>query len=329
MALFPTTYSTLSSPALAKELTEKYGLADARCQFLVRGVADTYRVDTHRARFILRVYRSSHRKLEQIEAEVKLLLALKQSDVSAAYPIEDKTGQFIQQLDAAEGIRHAVLFTYAPGDVVAILNPGQLRLLGQQMANFHNVSTTLDLGTSRWKFDVNTTLVNPLRMTETAFAEDPEGYVMLKEKSEQVRRQLGRFNTSTFSSGYCHFDFLSKNFHFEGDHRLTFFDFDFFGYGWTINDVMTFWVQLCLDVHFGRMKQFDADRAYEIFVAAYRDHRAINDEELAAIPYLSLGFWLFYLGFYTTHDQFYPLLTNPHLKARTTMIRQLMNRYVG
>jgi Ser/Thr protein kinase RdoA (MazF antagonist) len=75
------------------------------------------------------------------------------------------------------------------------------------------------------------------------------------------------------------------------------------------------------------MSESALQEAFPIFLRAYREVRAVSDEEIAAIPFLSLGFWLYYLGFYTTHDQFLPLLYNPHLKARTNLIRQIMERY--
>jgi len=138
--------------------------------------------------------------------------------------------------------------------------------------------------------------------------------------------KLATLYTPAFSMGYCQFDFLPKNFHFEGD-SITLFDFDFLGYGWLVNDVMTFWQHLCLDVHFGKMTQDAADEAYDIFLRAYREIRPLSEQELAAVPYLSLGFWLFYSGFHTTHDLFHPYVQPQHLKPRFGMVRQLMDKY--
>src|SRR5579871_2733512 len=120
-AIFPTTYSTLSAEALAAFVTEKYQLPGLHGQFLTRGVGDTYLLQNGDTKYILRVYRASHRNLEQIKAEVALLQALHQFGVSVARPISDHTGATIQTLHAAEGERHAVLFTYAPGESVRAL----------------------------------------------------------------------------------------------------------------------------------------------------------------------------------------------------------------
>jgi Ser/Thr protein kinase RdoA (MazF antagonist) len=90
---------------------------------------------------------------------------------------------------------------------------------------------------------------------------------------------------------------------------------------------MTFWQHLCLDVHYGKMTQETANQAFATFVTAYRQVRPLSEEELAAIPYLGLGFWVFYLGFYATHDHFLPLLQHPRLQTRVQLIRQLTEKY--
>lgn len=323
---FPATYSTLCPIALSTLISEKYELGTVQCKFLVRGVGDTYLVQSSKDRFILRVYRSSHRSLPQIKEEVALLLALKQADISVSYPMLDFSGEAIQQLDAVEGERHAVLFSYAPGHAVKVLNEDQLRSLGREMARFHNVSSTLKLGEERWNFDLETTLFNPLELLKPAFAQDPEGYAWLHQAAKHVEKKLSQLNTSGFSKGYCHFDFLPKNFHFENN-SITLFDFDFMGYGCLVNDLMSFWQHLILDVYAGRMTKEAATNAYTIFLDGYREYRPVSEQELAAVPYLSLGFWLFYMGFHTTHDQFYAFSQPSQVKLYTGFLRHIVETY--
>jgi len=326
--IFPTTYSTLCPVALASLIADKYGLENVTCTFMMRGVGDTYHVETKNGRFILRAYRSSHRTKPQIRAELDLLLALKDAHVPVAYPIHDRSGTVIQSLDAAEGKRHVALFSYAPGKVEHTLNENQLRELGRQMARFHKVSASIKLEDPRWNFDLETTLYKPLQLLEPSFAGDPETYTWLQEATKKVTTGLARLDTSGFSTGYCHYDMLPKNFHFDGD-SVTFFDFDFMGHGWLVNDLMTFRQQLLLDVHFGKMTQDAADLAFAAFVSAYREVRPLSEQEEAAIPYLSLGFWLFYSGFHTTHDQFCLFIQPGNLKQRFGFVRGMLGRYLG
>jgi Ser/Thr protein kinase RdoA (MazF antagonist) len=324
--IFPASYSTLCPNALAVLIADKFNLTHVSCKLLVKGVGDTYLVETPATRFILRVYRSSHRSLPQIKEEVQLLQELKRAGVSVSYPVADAKGGVIIKVNAAEGERHAVLFSYAAGTTVKLLDENQLRNLGQEMARFHNVSAKLSLGEERWVFDANTTLYKPLELIRPAFVEDPAGYAWLEKVVNQVNDKVYSADSSTFSKGYCHFDFLPKNFHFEGE-AITLFDFDFMGHGLLVNDIMSFWQHLMLDVYTQRMTGEAAREAYKVFLVAYGEHRPVSTEELALVPYLSIGFWLFYMGFHTTHDQFYVYTQPGQVKAYTAILKHIVENY--
>jgi Ser/Thr protein kinase RdoA (MazF antagonist) len=238
---FPASYSTLEPTALAGLVSEKYGLSHVNCQFLLRGVGDTYLIETsgpvpgRAGRYILRAYRASHRNSAQIRAEVELLLALKRAGVEP-------------------GVAHG------PGEAGGMGKPGEA------------VGTSDPGGASggRWRFDPETTLFGPLANLEAYFSEDPVGYA------------------------------------------------------WLVNDIMTFWQHLVVEATLGRMTRQAADEAFALFLAAYQSCRPVSQQELEAIPYLSLGFLLFYMNFHTTHDQFYPFIQPAHLKLRLGLIQQLM-----
>jgi Ser/Thr protein kinase RdoA (MazF antagonist) len=331
--LFPASYSTLSSLALAEFIRERYGFVPVECKMILRGVGDTYLVTTvaqaDRAgtQFILRVYRPDQRSLSQIRAETDLLLALKERDIPVSWPIADSSGLVIQSVDAIEGTKHLVLFSFAPGRSVVKLNEKQLYNLGYQMARFHLASQTIELADKRWSFDVETTMFGPLEDLRDAFAENAEGYAWMQQAAKNAREKLEQLDADSLPFGCCHFDLLPKNFHYDGD-AITFFDFDFFGYGLLANDIMVFWQHLCLDVHFGRMTRDEADRAYAGFLSGYQDVRPVSRRELSAVPYLSLGWWLFYMRFHSTHDQFYPLVQPALFKLRVDLVRKLMEPYV-
>jgi Ser/Thr protein kinase RdoA (MazF antagonist) len=334
--LFPISYSTLSAFALAAFIQEKYGFPSVRCKMILRGVGDSYLitaapgagqdVEGSDSRFILRVYRPDQRSLSQIMAEIDLLLALKLRGVPVSWPIADRSGAVIQAVEAGEGMKHMVLFSYAPGRSVLKLNEKQLYNLGYQMARFHEASRTIELQDKRWTFDLETTLFKPLERLRSFYADDSERYAWLQRAASSAKEKLEQLNAATLPAGFCHFDFLPKNFHFDGD-AITFFDFDFFGYGLLANDIMVFWQHLCLDMHFGRMTQDEGKQAYHLFLKGYQDVRPVSRRELAAVPYLSLGWWLFYADFHTTHDQFYPLVQPAQLELRNDLIRKLMEKH--
>jgi Ser/Thr protein kinase RdoA (MazF antagonist) len=227
-------------------------------------------------------------------------------------------------LAAAEGERFGVLFTFAPGRVVMDLSDAQLRTVGREMARLHNFTAGLTLQHSRPGYDLETTLRRPLLVLEPAFRDYPEGYAELQAIVDQTIAKLERTDTAAFSYGYCHYDFLPKNFHFDADDQLTFFDFDFAGPGYLVNDVMTFSVHYFLHRLHQKASSEEAARAFAVFVAAYREVRPLADAELAAIPYIGVGFWLFYFEFaYRNFDDWSNTFFGPrYLRERVGWIKQ-------
>lgn len=325
-AHFPVSYSTLSAPALASLIEKTYSLNQATCSLILRGVGDTYEVNTTTGKYILRVYRPTHRSLAQIQEEVDLLCALTEEEVSVAAPVAATDGSYILSLNAPEGTRHAVLFHYAPGIVLNSLRPSQAVALGREIAKFHNVSARYSQPGHRWSFDLTTTLDTPIRQLTPYL--DSDSLAWITQTADMVKERLAAVDTSGFGTGLCHFDLLPKNFHFDGD-KITLFDFDFLGHGWLVNDLMTFKQQLWLDVLMGRLTSEDAENTFATVIQGYREVRTISDEELSVIPLLAPGFWLFYSGFHTTHDQFLPFIQPAHLTQRIGMLRKLFAPYLS
>jgi Ser/Thr protein kinase RdoA (MazF antagonist) len=83
MQLFPVTHSTLSQNALLTEVVPLYlGQAANNCRLLVRGMNDTYLVQSRQGQYILRVYRYGWRTPSDIQHELELLLYLHHRGVS-------------------------------------------------------------------------------------------------------------------------------------------------------------------------------------------------------------------------------------------------------
>lgn len=325
MPIFPTQYSTLSAPHLGKAIQERYGLKDLHCRYLLRGVSDTYQLDGPGEQYILKIYRDAHRSLSEIKGEVELLNLLHAGGARVSYPIRDSKGEQIQRFQAAEGKRYGVLFSYAAGQPALHPTDTQLTATGLEMARLHNIAAGIKLSNPRRSYDHHTMLLQPLSRLKPAFRELPEEYAYLQETAAAVIRQLDSMDTSAFSYGYCHYDFLPKNFHFDAQDQLTFFDFDFAGKGWLVLDVMSYWIHFAMYCVLGRLTREEADRKFQVFLNAYRMVRPLSGAEEAAIPYLNLGFWVFYFGFhYDNFDDFSTSFFNSRfLKERVSLIKQI------
>ncbi|MBL0740047.1 phosphotransferase enzyme family protein [Chryseolinea lacunae] len=321
--IFPTQYSTLSSKALKDYLAQRYALNVLACRYLLRGVSDTYVIECPNEKYIFKLYRDAHRSLTEIKGEVALLEALTQKGAKVAGVVADAQGQTVQALSAAEGTRHGVLFKFAPGKNVYDLTPNQLTVLGHEMAFIHNITATLTLPFARKAYTLHTTLTQPLEVVKPFFRDFPEGHAALVAEAAYATKTLEELGSDTFGQGYCHYDYLPKNFHFDEHDNITLFDFDFAGWGFLANDLAAFSIHLYFHMVHKKITQEEAASAFHTLVRNYRQYRPLSDNELLAIPALGVMFWLFYLGFQCENfDDWSNTFMGPrYLRERTATIQ--------
>jgi len=328
--IFPAQYSTLSAAALKDYLIDVYLLdPSTTCRLLIKNVSDTYILENQNQKYIFKIYRDAHRKHNEIEAEVELLTILKTNGNSVSYPITDKNGKQIQQFNAIEGLRNGVLFSFAEGKVILDLENAQLVQLGQDIATLHQSTSSIKLNNARPIFNFKTTLFEPLRDLKPHFTGMQKEFEYLTNIADKVVRKFEGFDTSKFSYGYCHYDFLPKNFHFDEAGKITFFDFDFAGEGYLINDLMTFLNHYFFHQLNNLISKEQADKDFETFLNAYQKVRPLTDDELKAIPYLGITFHIFFLKFfYDNYDDWSnAFLTPRYTKHRITLIKKWEEMY--
>ena len=115
--------SVLSPAYLEWALQAHYDIGTwQECRFWLRGLNDTYRVQTSTGVYILRVYRTEVAEAD-VRYELSVLTALKErlgssehTEVGDFIPTKDQTGYTM--LDAAEGKRAAVIFNYIEGQKI-------------------------------------------------------------------------------------------------------------------------------------------------------------------------------------------------------------------
>ena len=329
MTIFPTQYSTLSAVALKDALSSRYDIAFTQCKYLLRGVSDTYIMESGAEKYVLKIYREMHRSQAEILGEVELLNALHAGGARVAAPLPDRDDNYLQPFQAAEGIRYGVVFTFAKGVSLQQMSDEHLRTVGREMARLHEITTTVTLQNPRPTFDFETTIRKPLRTVAPAFAGLEPEYEYLNRTADTIIQTLESFDLSSFTYGYCHYDFLPKNFHFDSEDNIMFFDFDFAGKGYIANDLMTFWAHFALHVDFKRISEDEAGRAFHVFLQAYREIRPFSEEEQRAIPYLSFAWWVFFMEFHYEHfDDFSnPYFSPRFIKERVALIKRITERY--
>lgn len=330
MNIFPTQYSLLSAKALKDVIEKEYGFHEMSCRLLIHNVSDTYILENTDAKYVFKIYRDAHRKLEEIKGELELLNILKQGGANVSHPVKDLEGNEIQAFNAAEGTRYGVLFSYAYGEVVADMTDDQLTVLGTEMAKMHQLTANLELGYPRGVYSLNSMLTLPMETIKPAFKGLEEEYTYLQEAVSLVYDKMERMDLDSFAYGYCHYDFLPKNFHFQENGMLTFFDFDFAGKGHLVNDLASFYAHYFLQVLFNRMTQEEADRAFQVFLEGYRKIRPLSETEVSAIPYFGFAWWIFYFKFHYDHfEDWSNFFFGPKfIKERVGWIKKWMDWYI-
>jgi Ser/Thr protein kinase RdoA (MazF antagonist) len=324
--IFPTQYSVLRADAVGDHIAIMYGITVNVCTFLLHNVSDTYIIESGNKKYVFKIYRDAHRKEHEIRDEAALLSCYKENGARVAYALPNLQGDMLTVFNAAEGRRFGMLFIYAVGAPVYDLNDVQLRLLGKEMAVLHTISATMQLENTRKKYTIESTLSTPLVTIKPAFKNLPDEYAYLGETTQTVIKQMNKLPLQDFSSGYCHYDFLPKNFHFQGDDKLTFFDFDFAGKGYLINDITTFYIHYFFDVITGKRTRNEADRCFKVFLNAYRQVKSVTDDEIKSMKLFGFGFWMFYFGLHQENfdDWSNYFFTERFVKERVGIIKKWM-----
>ncbi len=297
--LFPVTHSILSAKALMMNVLSAYDTADfGACRLLSRGLNDTYEVTTSKGeQYVLRVYRTNWRSLDDIAFELDLLNHVSAKGVACSSPVPQRDGTFVQTVDAPEGKRHVVLFTYASGKEPSYEETLEAQALayGKATAQFHNAAQDFRSPYSRPSLDSEYLIDAPMTTIGPLLQHRPEDWAYLQALVNKIRHRLSMLPPDELEMGVCHGDFHGGNAHISESGVVTFFDFDCCGLGWRAYDIAVFrWS--------ARLRGKEKER-WESFLQGYTEERHLADADLRAIP-LFIGIrhiWL--LGLHTGNGQ--------------------------
>lgn len=291
MAYFPVSNSNLSATHLGLFICEKYDhAAGTRCRFIRAGVNDTYLVEDAADRFVFRVYSLNWRTEKEISEEIRLLGLLREKNIPVAYPIADRAGNMIQVLNAPEGDRFGVLFSYAKGEKLPIYSPAIHEQIGVVLGKLH--AATRDLPLERVVYTPHVLLAEPMEQIKKFLAADTPEWAFLESARDFITGQLLRADDSRLRRGAVHLDLWYDNFNISQEGDATLFDFDFCGNGWLCLDLAYYVLQLT------NLEKEESERALKLesFWRGYESVVPITEEERRLIPMLGVSLYIFYLG---------------------------------
>ncbi|MBD3904025.1 phosphotransferase [Chryseobacterium sp. Ch-15] len=323
MSTFPVIASTLSQTELGKFISEKYQLKEYfDCKLFRTGVNHTYFMLGTHTKYVVRVYCYNWRTKVEIQQELELLNLLKENDLSISFPIPDKNGHLIQEINAPEGLRYAVLFTFAEGEKMRFMTNETCFAIGSVMAKIHNITASKKIERINYNSDV---LMNKAyNKLNLFFSDDLDEMKYIKQITSKISKNFEESNLSENQKGIVHLDIWYDNLSVHKENEITIFDFDNCGNGLLILDVGYF----CKQLFFIESDKNEYEMKVESFLNGYKKERSLSEEELKLIPEAGASIFVFYLGVQAQRfDWSNIFLTENYLKMFVGRIKNWMEYY--
>ncbi|MES2702279.1 MAG: phosphotransferase [Bacteroidota bacterium] len=284
--VFPVIDSTLSPRHLEIWIAEQYGFNNVTCSLLKTNMNHSYLVTTNDEKYILRIYNHKHRSALQVSEEVGLLNNIKNT-VNVSYPISNSKGLFVQEINAPEGARYAVLYSFAKGKKRRHLTTEFNYNIGVEIGRLH--VATHNKFIERIQYSNQTLVQWAYKETAKYISEELEEMKFI-QNSEAVLANI--FSKFPLRAGVVHLDIWYDNMNIQDNGTVTLFDFDNCGNGWLILDIGYYLMQ----IFYTEPDKATYEKNKLALIDGYRSVIPVSDQELELIPYAGLAIWIYYLG---------------------------------
>ncbi len=319
MANFPVTTSTLSAKELGDFVKDNYSLNESfECKLFRTGMNHTYFVSNQETKYVLRVYSHNWRTKTEIIEELQLLKLLNDNNLNVSFPIKDKNGVLLHEINAPEGNRFVVLFSFAKGDKVRFMDKETCFAVGSLMAKMHTL--TLNKTIDRVSYAKESLITLPYEHLKQFFSDELPEMEFIKNFGETFRDS----DFDNIQKGVVHMDIWYDNMAVVNENEVTIFDFDFCGNGWQILDIAYF----CKQLFFIEQDKKEYDLKVQSFLNAYQKNRKLSEKEIELIPQAGAAVFVFYLGVQAQRFDWYNIfLTENYLKMFVGRIQAWLNYY--
>ena len=291
MPTFPVSSSILSTTHLAQFLQNQYNLSpNASCQLLKAGINHSYLIMDGSTKSVFRVYSLDWRTETEVGEEIRLLHLLQKNGLPVSYPIADANGAYIQELNAPEGKRLGVLFSFAEGEKLLTFTEDLHYKIGQIMARFHQITQNLTLG--RETYTPQVLLVDSIAKLKRFLPEETPEFQFMLSAQQYMLDEFAGIDRTKIRQGVVHLDIWFDNLNIDKEGTVTLFDFDFCGNGLQCLD-MAYYI---LQIHSTESDLEEFDKKKESFLSGYESIMKISDEEKRLLPMLAESIYFFYIG---------------------------------
>jgi len=272
-------YSTFNDNAIGVYISREYNIGELICcNFISRGMNDTYVIETTIGKYVFRVYRSNWRsKYSEILFEIDLLNHLSRTSLNVSLPIKSIHDNYVQKLIAPEGNRFGVLFTLVEGVPLQLDNIEICYLFGEEAAKLHLYSNSFQSSYEKANIDIEFLIDAPLDILKKHLSKRQSELHYFMNIGSYLRDRIMELRNIDW--GICHGDLHGYNAHIQGK-RIANFDFDLCGFGWRAYDLAVF--KFTLDLSDSNKDK--KAQQWAAFLEGYQKTRKLNRNDIEAIP---------------------------------------------
>lgn len=228
---------SILSPNYIKSIVLKnYNIDYINNIFLIKsGLNDIYMINTAKSQFIFKIYHKS-KEINDIKFENDYTLFLKQYNLSS-YPIKNNNDGYFILIKYPECNKFAVLMTYISYDDFSYCKKNnEAYLYGNYLAKLHNKSRQFSSQNNKEIYVNNLLLksskiiINFLSQLQSVHLNFFNKFIIFIQDNLEI---------NNLEKGYIHGDTHGGNAKYY-QNNVTFFDFEFSGYGYYLYDIATF-----------------------------------------------------------------------------------------
>lgn len=294
---------------LAREALQAWDIEGAELSLIKHRENAVYSAQTQSGeRFALRLHRLGYHSDEALHSELIWIDALAKSGIEVPKVIPTTDNQLFITVGPADESWQVDLFEWVDGEQLGSLEHGlgedeeKIRniffTIGESAARLHNQSCRWEppAGFKRHAWDLEG-LVGEApfwgRFWELNALSD-EQHQLVNRARAQIKTDLENYGQNADNYSLIHADFVPENLLVDGEH-VRLIDFDDAGFGWHMFELATALYFIQGEAHYELAKQ--------ALLEGYREHRALSDKDLAALPLFLAARGFTYLGWVQSRQE--------------------------
>ena len=262
--------SIISIQSINQLLSFFYDINEIICSELLQStVHDTYLIKTATSKYIFKVFKYESKSKVEINFEINFVNYLRTMQINVSKYLINQDDNYISEINAPEGKRYAVLTTYSEGKELKYENNSDAFEYGVSVGKLHKISQNFKLLKDKKEININKMFLESINIIKIFF--ENTNYLSFFENFEKaIKIKMEHIDFDTLKTVVCHGDLHGGNAN-KDLNIISFYDFDFCGYGFISYDISVFrWGCMIGKRH----------HLWKDFIKGYKSVKVLNDTDL-------------------------------------------------